>query len=494
MSDKKHIDRLFQERFKDFEAAPSDAVWKHIEANLNKKKKKRIIPIWWRYAGAAALLLLLLTIGFLTNSNKNETPIKVVDTEKTNNNSNTPKTKTPATNTPNTSIANTNDENAVDKMQPSNNTLKNNYNSNKNTRTKNNITSTKSSVSKKGNLTKNKQVIANNTTPQTTKNNTHVASSNVVEENKTKTLQNNTSKTSNINNKNIAKAKKSSEENNTKLIVENTSENKKETLTIEEALEKNKELLTKENNKKRWQVAANAAPVYFNTLGEGSSIDPQFTNNAKSGEINMSYGITASYAFNDKIKIRSGINKVNLGYNTNDVVLFQTAGISAQSSFANVSSNNNSNRDSDVANVASSSVSIISQTTLKSVPESFIASETTLNQSLGYIEVPLEIQYALINKKFGVNVIGGFSSFFLNDNSMYSESNTGQRILLGEATNLNKISYSANFGLGLNYKFSETFDLNLEPMFKYQINTFNNTSGNFTPFIIGVYTGFAIKF
>ena len=46
MSDKKHIDRLFQEGFKDFEATPSDAVWKNLEAKLNeKKKKRRVIPI-----------------------------------------------------------------------------------------------------------------------------------------------------------------------------------------------------------------------------------------------------------------------------------------------------------------------------------------------------------------------------------------------------------------------------------------------------------------
>ena len=71
MSEKKHIDRLFQESFKDFEATPSDAVWKNIEANLNKKKKRRMIPIWWRYAGVAALLLLLLTIGGIFKSDTN---------------------------------------------------------------------------------------------------------------------------------------------------------------------------------------------------------------------------------------------------------------------------------------------------------------------------------------------------------------------------------------------------------------------------------------
>ena len=58
MNDKKHIDRLFQERFKDFEAEPSDAVWENIEAQLNKKKKKRrVVPVWWRYAGVGSFII-----------------------------------------------------------------------------------------------------------------------------------------------------------------------------------------------------------------------------------------------------------------------------------------------------------------------------------------------------------------------------------------------------------------------------------------------------
>lgn len=66
MSNKKHIDRLFQERFKNFEATPSDTVWNNIRAELDtKKKKRRIIAIWWRYAGIAALLVLLITAGAL---------------------------------------------------------------------------------------------------------------------------------------------------------------------------------------------------------------------------------------------------------------------------------------------------------------------------------------------------------------------------------------------------------------------------------------------
>ena len=71
---------------------------------------------------------------------------------------------------------------------------------------------------------------------------------------------------------------------------------------------------------------------------------------------------------------------------------------------------------------------------------------------------------------------------------------TNVLLLIGEANNINSTSYSANFGLGLDYSLSKQWNINLEPQFKYQLNTFNNTSGNFRPFFIGVYTGLSFKF
>ena len=205
----------------------------------------------------------------------------------------------------------------------------------------------------------------------------------------------------------------------------------------------------------------------------------------------MSYGIRGSYAVNKRLTIRSGINRVTLGYNTNDVVAFQS--ISSNPSAAalqNISSDQNISTTSNVSLVSAQNISAKSSSgaTLLST-----TGNTSINQEFGYIEIPLEIQYAISTKKFGVNLIGGFSSFFLIENNIYAESN-GSKTLIGEATNLNKTSYSANLGLGINYEISKKLDLNLEPIFKYQINAFSNTSGDFTPYFIGVYTGIAIKF
>jgi hypothetical protein len=203
----------------------------------------------------------------------------------------------------------------------------------------------------------------------------------------------------------------------------------------------------------------------------------------------MSYGVNASYAINNRITVRSGINKVDLGYNTNDVVAYQSAtGRSSISVLKNVKP--------ELNNVANDVEVVSSQNFTNKSSQSFATTmgiNTSINQSLSFIEIPLEIKYLISDKKLGVNVIGGFSSFFLNGNELYSDFE-GNKTFIGEANNINKTSYSANFGFGLDYKISKKINLNLEPMFKYQINTFNDTSGDFKPYFIGVYTGFEIKF
>ena len=518
MSDKKHIDRLFQEGFKDFEAVPSDAVWKNIESKLNKKKKKRrVIPIWWRYAGVAALLLLLLTVGgiYFNNSDEGSTN-QVVDTENTSSEKTNIKSNNPLNDATETNImVSNNNQDGLNESSNSQSEIKTNKISpSKETTIAETSASKNQNESKTQLVSSDKLKIKKLVSPS----NTNAIANSSEEKNETENIQNelenkagvaNTSENHNNNiesknevplvNKEKAKALISevSKDNtaianvNTETVEEtkpdeNSEENK---LSIEDALSNAKDVIEESNKlNNRWSITPNAAPVYFNTLGgEGSSIDPQFNNNSKSGEVNMSYGISASYALNKKLSVRSGINRVNLGYNTNDVVVFQSAGLrSSSSALQNINAISNS----------ANAVSLISTETLdaSSAPESIVSSNASINQALGYIEIPLEIQYTLSDKKFGVNLIGGFSSFFLNNNEIFSEEENGTRTLLGEASNINKMSYSANFGLGLNYKVSKRFDLNLEPIFKYQFNTFDNTSGNFTPFFIGVYTGFAIKF
>lgn len=89
MKEQKNIDRLFQERFKDFEAHPSPEVWAKIKDRLDQKKKRKVIPLWWKLGGAAALLALLFFVGnlyFAPSSNfpqKNDPQFVTTDSTET---------------------------------------------------------------------------------------------------------------------------------------------------------------------------------------------------------------------------------------------------------------------------------------------------------------------------------------------------------------------------------------------------------------------------
>ena len=513
MNEKKNIDRLFQEKFKDFEVAPKEAVWDRISESLpQKKKKRRVIPIWWQIGGVAATIALLLTLGFLifgtdAESTTTENP-NFVDTEQ----------NEPINNTTNDAldtekqndVFQTNDSqdsqlvesNNLNDSSKEDSTPKENFKNNKDTK---DLTSTPRS---KSNTVANTNS-TNDNKPQNKKS--------LIKEpsNKRSTVASTENQQKEVNQlpQNPAEAKSTikeaitdhknavAEHNNSENTDHNTNTNdsdiEKESPVKEDeakpsildAIADNTDLIDekeKEDEQNRWSIKPNVAPVYFSSLGQGSTIHNQFSDNSKSSEISMSYGISGSYAITDKLRVRAGINRVDLNYATENVIAFNGANTASRNG---LSQGNINFKNGNV-------VSLVSLETLNnsSSPEAFNTKFSgDIDQRFGFVEVPLELEYRLVDKKFGLNVVGGFSTFFLNQNEIYADID-GNSTLIGEASNINSTSFSANFGLGLDYNLSKRWNINLEPQFKYQINTFNNTFGNFRPFFIGVYTGLKFKF
>jgi len=515
MNEEKNIDRLFQEKFKNFEVAPNDAVWDRISESLPKKKKKRrVIALWWQVGGVAAVITLLLTVGIslFNSSDDNEVVPTIVDTEKTEGNSKKD-TELKSANGDNNSLNNSKQD---IKVAESNEKELSNPNGNEQSTTEqSNIKELTSSKTNKSNAVanSNENKATSNSYKSLTElnnedNNRTVVSSNENSENKLEDEIINDSEMKSVikntvDNKNSAvtdNASSNGSENasnseNNKTLEKNTSlkeDNEKE--SILEAIannnsEENIDEKEKEDEQNRWSIAPNVAPVYYSSLGQGSSIDQQFNNNSKSGNINMSYGITGSYAVTSKLKVRAGINRVNLSQSTSNV--FALSGSELASRNAEVSIMGNINPRDGFENISLMSTNMFDRST---TPEIFNSrSSGNIDQHFGFIEVPLELEYRLLDKKFGINVIGGFSTFFLNQNEVYADID-GASTLIGEANNMNSTSFSANFGLGLDYSLSKQWNFNLEPQFKYQINTFSNTSGNYRPFFIGLYTGLSYKF
>lgn len=508
MKDKKNIDRLFQEKFKDFEAFPDPSAWENISQRLHpEERKKRILPLWWRWSGAAAVLVLFLGIGnyvFKNESVEVQTKNTTVNTEISSPSStkNRMKEKTGNDHVPNELNHVANNQLKDDSLHSSHKAS-----NSKKIKSQNTTVAVSNTATKKlkvgTEITKSPQALKQpSKQPLTIFEKTNNPSATIAQNtsaNSKDTLEpfENSENDHEINNN--LKSHDSryklnpliSSKEDLAVEVDNNITTTELGESIEEAIAKAnpRDEKEKEEQPNRWNITPNVAPVYFNTLSKGSPIDAQFVKNGKSGEVNMSYGINGSYALNDKIKIRTGINKVDLGYSTNDVVAF-----SEVSSFNTTSQNRELKNINPTNRGASTSYLSTSNINSFSAPEFVVAdSRGSLEQEFGYIEVPLEVEYSIINQRFGMHVVGGFSTLFLNKNEVFSVSETDS-FLLGEANNINTTSYSANFGIGFNYEILPKIQLNLEPMFKYQLNTFTNTAGDFRPYFIGVYTGVSFKF
>ena len=545
MKDHKNIERLFQEKFKDFEAIPPQESWNIIASRLNeKKKKKRIIPIWFQLSGIAASFIIIgaLIWNFQSNqntnspNNSNETVVVGVD----NSNSKDKKSNTDFNNNetlrPEKNIENSEnntikfDSKRID-FEKSNPIVISNEKSNIRYKDKkNNSFESKNTLDTKNkkrypnynNKESNHEIVANSKAKRnkSSKKNLFLETDLIATTKKNKNSKLNpnhnttTSKKGLINSDKINSFFDKTETNTNYVNTSNDSlaNQTKDTITAVLALSENiitndsmlvaeispeinplEELLkekeagkneVEKEKRSRWAVSTNASPVYFNSISEGSSLDSQFSKNSKEFETTMSYGIGAVYQISNKFSFKTGVNALTFNYNT-DNVLFNTRLNSVTNNIKTLDRNSNSE------NLAFSAIN--SKSDLGDALILLTESKGSIKQELSYVEVPLELSYKILDKKFGIDLIGGVSTLFLNANSI-SLISDGMEMNIGKANNLNDIHFSSNVGLGFKYNFWKSFNANFQPMFKYQINTFSENSGNFKPYFIGLYTGVSFSF
>ncbi len=532
MKERKNIDRLFQEKFKDFEQVPDPVVWENIERALLQKEKRRIIPIWWKFAGAAAILLPLIfglqllfsdqpsENGNFPNGNIQNGTVTTQPKQSENNQNtdNTNETELPTTTSD--AVANTNEQ--AEKTVGNQNTGT--------TRNQNEpVKQQKTTARKPGMLPANtdlRRTAAENavaTAPRQrgvkgkkgrqianqSANSAAAVAFQFKGASNAKPNSNNNSSSETIvpelkpldkdpivyalpeqNNGNANKNATNSEKGVDKIdtqVAENPVVAAAEPNPLEQLLQQqNEKIDTKvaDSKREKWQITPNIAPVYFNSASNGSPIHSAFASNDKSYDRSMSIGINVNYAINKRFAVRTGVNRLQLGYETNEVAfiaaldgqIFETTTVTPAARGVTVV--NRSQMDAGALNV---------DTAMQQ------ASLGSMNQDFGYFEVPLEMSYKLLDKQFGINVIGGLSTLFLSESNVSLQSETFSTSL-GEATNLNDVHFSSNIGVGFQYKFFKNFELNFEPMFKYQINTFSRDEGNFRPYFIALYSGVSYRF
>ena len=507
MKERKNIDRLFQEKFKDFEAHPSDQVWENIARAKAIKKDRKVVPLWLRLGGIAAALAILFAVGN-TFWNSPDIESQVVETEipvqtenfDSNNTSEDSATKNEIPEVikqqPSQQLA---DQLANEKTtDPSNkNRLTQNaskgVNSNKSSNTQHYaaISQKLQSTTKNTPLERDQKYTETPSNSENTTNSTEVAFSTPSDTKTKKTLEENDGSLiidpSQLDVKSATNKTQDAIAQQEDEVTE--SEEKKSLVEVAEAL-KNAEAdeaiaeVDENSTRDRWNIGAVAAPVYYGDFG-GSGIDPQFKDNAKSGDVNLSYGVQVSYAVSNKLKFRTGVNNVDLSYGTNDISFSPDI---AANKLAGVAYNSNGKFLSVTDRVSPQE---LAQSDFQGGGSN--VSDGSINQRIGYIEVPVEAVYVISDKRLGVELVGGVSTLFVNDNEIAIESG-GLRTPIGESSSLNDISFTTNVGVGLNYKVTESVLINLEPSLKYQLNAFDNSAGNFKPYYVGIYTGVSYRF
>tara|TARA_R110000850_G_scaffold271031_2_gene404872 strand:- start:267352 stop:268857 length:1506 start_codon:yes stop_codon:yes gene_type:complete len=501
MKTRKQVDRLFREQLKNLEVNPPKEAWENIAAALKKEKEnRRVVPLWYKLAGVAAALLLFVTVGSIFFSNPDHNKITIEDDipQKHDNNT-TPDTKQKTNilqedTTHNTEITSTDSDIKI----ITNDALKDkkgDVNTHRSASSKPTVENQKASkrventvtaiASKSGDKNTEEEIPAGINKKSVSDTEVAVSGSSGKEKEKNNNLDIIPDSEEGISEANeevaVAETNEEAKEENKKSLLEYIAQ-KEETEIAQ--------IKTPEN---RWEVSPNFAPVYYNTLGDGSSIDPEFSSNPKSGDVNYSYGVQVSYAINNKLSVRTGLNKVDLSYVTNDIEFAPALPSDGLQSVTYKNSNYIvAVGKRGTLKPPASNLPTMTEDGVPIVPRSGIT-PGSMTQQLDYFEIPVELKYALLESRIGVNLIGGMSTLLLNNNEV-SIASDGFSSTIGSANNLNNFSFSTNIGFGLDYKLSKRFIFNLEPMFKYQINPYSDSSIDFKPYYLGVYSGFSYRF
>lgn len=448
---KTKLDKYLKEKLEIPQQPPADA-WKNIQSQLpESKKNKRVLPFWLRLSGIAATLLLMLGLGYwlgIEQQSHLDSPGFAVQTE----NSSLENLGTIANHGIQKEEVLPKDENQ--KHQENIFNTSNNFSERINFLTVNNYSNQRTNDLYASNINLNQQ-----------------------EQNAAWSLNFPFSDLS-WNNLNL---------NPTEILY--TSEIKKN---------KNQNILltsnqnSKEKKKKkiidfnRFHLSAFASPLSFNTFVGSSMLSDEMSQYNTENSITLAYGIKGAYSLNPNLKLRTGISVVGLEQITEKVPL--TVNVSGKYEVTGIDDINNIKYKGDIRIDNYNSY-------LNSLLEMELSGRMgygNIQQQTRYIEIPLEAELSLFQtNSIGISATGGGSTWLLSKNKIYVHvDNYTQE--LGEASNLNKVAFSANAGLKFDLNLTDDVKLNVEPNFRYLINPVNNIE-KYNPYTVGVNAGVTIS-
>jgi len=264
--------------------------------------------------------------------------------------------------------------------------------------------------------------------------------------------------------------------------------------------------------KSRWGIGGQFSPAYSYrhlTSGEGSEDLKRYYNRIEEGVFAFSGGINVNYQASEKWSVYTGLYYSQMGLVIGRVEEYTLAAMGWETpeihrkmaekfylvdhSTGTVVSDNenikivNTPEDALYNSIIGRDPSQYTQEYLENV-NAFIA------QNYEFLEIPILVKYRLIDEKVGMNILGGVSTNFLVGNaaSLYIEGVNYSSI---RTSNVSTLNYSGTVGLGLDYEILPGLMFNVEPTFKYYLNTFSEKNLiRSHPYSVAVFSGVRFRF
>jgi hypothetical protein len=259
-----------------------------------------------------------------------------------------------------------------------------------------------------------------------------------------------------------------------------------------------------------WGIGTNATPLYsFRHLGATDAAEPMVVSGTsydqlESGTMAYAGGVHVNYMPGRRLSFQSGIYYSKMGINVDhNYYVNNLASVEDVSNlrlnYSQVRNttgviNTSDKEETEFAYVSNESWDRAPRTRLFKINElNATIYEGQIIQDFEYLEIPMLVRYRLIDRKIGFNVLGGVSTNLLvGSDAWYTDNNTKEKI--GKTTNLKPVNYSSIVGLGLDYAITRNLYVNLEPTFRYYINSVNTTGLKSHPYSMGIFTGLSYIF
>lgn len=264
-----------------------------------------------------------------------------------------------------------------------------------------------------------------------------------------------------------------------------------------------------------WILGMNISPGYAShTASHTDSYAQNMTYSGESGNSNMGAGLSVQYKTGKKLRIESGIYYAQNGQRSNPNLNLFAFGPNAdyaysgaemldagQQAFANAvdvsSSGIHMNSTAGIIKMKAAPQGAEVSARLESSKSDYsntLYANGEFSQVFEFVEIPLYLRYSLVDKKIGVELLGGLSAGVVVGNNAYIDNQYGLQNI-GSTEDISTLNVSGTVGVGVNYALGKHFSLAVEPRLNYYLNSINtNPDVEFRPYRMGVFTGLYYEF